>query len=126
MSSTNAQGFIQFNDGSWCHLYGISTGGSFTDGTEAEMYIRTLGGAQEQLYKSHEGKRIRRLALQLADGSILTTAMIYDAKSGVVARFRGSERNITTVAHGDTYDLNVRGLDILVTKGMVIKLNTAD
>ena len=126
MSSTNAQGFVVFSDGSWAHLYGISTGGSFTDGTEAEMYVRTLGGAQEQLYKSHEGKIITRISIQLADGSILTTAMLYSANSGVVARWRGSERNVTSVVHGDVYDLNVKGLAIPVTKGMVLKLNTAD
>ena len=126
MSSTAAQGFIEFTDGSWCHLYGISTGGVFTDGTEAEMYVRNYGGAQEQLFKSHEGKAISRVALQLADGSILTTCMIYDPKGGVVARWRGSERNVTSVVHGDVYDLNVRGLAIPVTKGTVIKLNTAD
>lgn len=126
MSSTAAQGFVQFHDGTWAHLYGTSSGGVFTDTTEAEMYVRNMGGAQEQLYKSTEGKRIKRLAIQAADGSIITTCIIYDAKSGVVARFRGSERNVTSVVHGDVYDLNIRGLDILVTKGMVIKLNTAD
>ena len=126
MTSTAAQGFIVFTDGSWAHLYGISTGGAFTDGTEAEMYVRTLGGAQEQLFKSHEGKNIARVAVQVADGSIVTTLMIYDAKAGVVARWRGSERNITTVVHGDVYDINVRGLNIPVLKGTVIKLNAAD
>ena len=126
MTDTNAQGFVTFTDGTWAHLYGISTGGVFTDTTEAEMYVRNMGGGQEQLYKSTEGKIISRIAIQVADGSIITTAIIYDAKSGVVARWRGSERNVTSVTHGDTYDLNVRGLAIQVTKGMVIKLNTAD
>lgn len=126
MTDTNAQGFVEFSDGTWSHLFGISTGGVFTDGTEAEMYVRTIGGGYEQLFKSNEGKAISRLALQLADGSILTTAIIYDAKGGVVARFRGSERNVTSVVHGDAYDLDVRGLAIPVNKGTVLKLNTAD
>ena len=123
MTDTNAQGFMVFTDGSWCHLYGISTGGVFTDGTEAEMYVRNYGGAQEQLFKAHEGKNISRVAIQVADGSIVTTCIIYDAKNGVVARWRGSER---TAAKGNTYDIDVRGLAIPVHKGTVIKLNTAD
>ena len=126
MTDTNAQGFVEFSDGTWAHLYGISTGGVFTDGTEAEMYVRNMGGGQEQLFKSTEGKVINRIAIQVADGSIITTAILYDAKSGVVARWRGSERNVTSVVHGDVYDLDVRGLAIPVTKGMVLKLNTAD
>lgn len=126
MTDTAAQGFVTFSDGSWAHLYGISTGGVFTDGTEAEMYVRNSGGGQEQLYKSHDGKVITRIGLQAADGSIITTAKIYDAKSGVVAMWRGSERNVTSVVHGDVYDINVRGLAISVAKGTVIKLNTAD
>ena len=108
MTDTNAQGFMEFSDGTWCHLFGISTGGVFTDGTEAEMYVRNIGGGQEQLFKSHENKVINRIALQLADGSILTTAMLYNAQSGVVARWRGSERNLTTVKKGSVYDLDVK------------------
>lgn len=126
MTDTAAQGFIVFTDGSWAHLYGISTGGVFTDSTEAEMYVRNSGGGQEQLFKSNDGKRIARVAIQAADGSIVTTCKIYDPKSGVVAMWRGSERNVTSVVHGDVYDLNIRGLAIPVTKGTVIKLNTAD
>lgn len=126
MTSTAAQGFIEFADGGWAHLYGISTGGVFTDGTEAEMYVRNIGGAQEQLYKSHEGRVITRVAIQVADGSIVTTCILYDAKSGVTFRYRGNERNVNAVSSGNNYDLDIRGLAITVTKGMVIKLNTAD
>ena len=126
MTDTAAQGFMVFTDGSWCHLQGISTGGVFTDGTEAEMYVRNSGGGFEQLYKSHDGKVISRVALQAADGSIITTAKIYDPKGGVVAFWRGSERNVTSVVHGDTYDINVKGLAIPIVKGTVIKLNCAD
>jgi len=126
MTDTNAQGFLEFSDGSWCHLYGISTGSVFTDATEAEMYVRTLGGSQETLAKSHEGKVISRIAIQAADGSIVTTCKIYDAKNGVVAFYRGNERNVTTVKNGETYDIDVRGLAIPILKGTVLKLNTAD
>lgn len=125
MTSTSAQGFVVFSDGSFAHLQGISTGAAFTDGTEAEMYVRTIGGSFEQLQRSHENKVITRLALQLADGSILTTAKIYDAKNGVVANFRGVERN-TAACPENIYNLDVRGLAIPVLKGTTLKLNCAD
>ena len=128
MTDTNAQGFIVFKDGTWSHLYGISTGGVFTDTTEAEMYVRGIGGNQEQLFKSNEGRVIERIAVQVADGSLITTAILYDAKNGVVARWKGNERNLAAVhkGHYNTYDLDVKGLAIPVTKGLVLKLNTAD
>jgi hypothetical protein len=126
MTDTAAQGFIEFADGGFVHLYGISTGGVFTDGTEAEMYVRTIGGSQETLAKSNEGRVISRVAIQLADGSICTTCKIYDASNGVVAFWRGSERNVTSVVNEEIYDINVSGLAIPVRKGTVIKLNTAD
>ena len=126
MTSTSAQGFVEFSDGSWAHLQGISTGAAFTDGTEAEMYVRTVGGSFEQIFKSYENKVIIRIALQLADGSICTTAKIYDPKGGVVAFWRGSERNVTSVKHGDVYDINVRGLALQIVKGTALKLNCAD
>jgi len=126
MTSTSAQGFVEFSDGSWAHLQGISTGAAFTDTTEAEMYVRTMGGSFEQIFKSFEGKVITRIAIQLADGSIITSCKIYDPKGGVVAYWRGSERNVTSVTHGDVYDLNVRGLAIPIVKGTAIKLNCAD
>ena len=126
MTDTNAQGIIDFADGSSVHMYGISTGGVFTDGTEAEMYVRTVGGSQESISKSNEGRVISRIRIQAADGSIVTTCKIYNASDGVVAFLRGSERNITTVKNDEVYDINVRGLAIPIRKGTVIKLNTAD
>jgi hypothetical protein len=126
MTDTNAQGIIDFSDGTSVHMYGISTGGVFTDATEAEMYVRTVGGSQEQLWKSNSGKSISRIRIQVADGSIITTCKIYDTNSGVVAFWRGSERNITTVKNSEIYDLDVAGLNIPVVKGTVLKLNTAD
>ena len=128
MSDTNVQGFVQFTDGSYAHLFGISTGGVFTDTTEAELYVRSIGGSQEQLWRSHEGKRIYRIALQAADGSLLTYAKIYDPKSGVVGFWRGNERNLAAVhfGHENVYDLDVKGLALPVVKGLAIKLTTAD
>jgi PAS domain-containing protein len=126
MTDTNAQGIIDFTDGSAVHMYGISTGGVFTDGTEAEMYVRTVGGSQEQLWKSNSGKAISRIRIQVADGSFIATCKIYDPKNGVVAFWRGSERNITSVKNNEIYDINVGGLAIPVQKGTVLKLNTTD
>jgi hypothetical protein len=126
MTTTSAQGFISFSDGSWAHLQGIAAGAAFTDTSEAEMYVRTTGASFEQLQRSNENKVISRIAIQLADGSILTTAKIYDAKNGVVAFWRGAERNVTAPCKSDIYDLDVRGLSIPVLKGTTLKLNCAD
>jgi len=122
MTDTNAQGYILLDNGQWLHLFGISTGGVFTDGTEAEIYVKDVGGAQNQLWKVAEGRRIKELAIQLADGSILTTAKFYDPKGGVVASWRGNERT----GNDFVYNLRVKGLNLLISKGSKLMLNTAD
>ena len=126
MTDTSSQGFIVFKDGSWCHLFQAIDGTVLVDGTEQELAVRTPGGSYESLWKSHIGKTIERVAWQVADGSFVASLKIYDAQSGVVGYWIGSERNITSVVHGDVYDINVKGLSIPVTRGMVIKGQTTD
>jgi len=126
MTNTSSQGFIQFSNGTWAHLFQAIDGTVLVDGTEQELAIRTQGGTYESLWKSHEGMTIFRVAWQVADGSIATTLKIYDAKNGVVAHWIGSERNVGGVSRADTYDLDIKGLAIPVTRGMTIKGNTTD
>ena len=123
MANSSVQGFVHFSDGSWAHLYNTAAGAAFTDTTEAEIYVRGPGGNAEQLWRSHLGKRIRRIAIQTEDGGVVTTVKIYNPDSGVMFFFRGSERNITSVVQAEAYNLNIKGLDILVTKGLAIKCN---
>lgn len=117
MTSTNAQGYLMIN-GKPYHVYKAP----FTDTTEAELQILTVGGSYESLWKSHAGERLQEIAIQLADGSILTTCKVYDSTGGVVASFRGNERTGSDLI----YNLRAKGLNIPITKGMVIKCNTAD
>jgi len=126
MTNTSSQGFIVFNDGSWVHLFQAIDGTVLVDGTEQEIAVRTSGGSYESLWKSNMGKTISRVAWQLADGSLGTSLKIYDASNGVVAYFTSSERNVTSVVNEEIYDVDVRGLAIPVTRGLVIKGNTAD
>ena len=126
MTNTSTQGFIIFSDGTWAHLFQAIDGTVLVDTAEQEIAIRTQGGAYESLWKSNEGKVISRIGWQLADGSVCTTLKIYDAKNGVVVHWIGSERNVGGVSRADVYDINVSGLAIPVTRGMIIKGNTAD
>ena len=126
MTDTSSQGFIEFSDGTWVHLFQAIDGTVLVDGTEQELAVRTPGGSYESLWKSNLGKTISRIAWQVADGSIVTSLKLYDAKNGVVSYMTGSERNKTTVKNSEIYDVDVRGLAIPVTRGLVIKGNTAD
>lgn len=127
MTNTSTQGFIVFSDGSWVHLFQAIDGTVLVDATEQEVAVRNAGGSYESLWKSHTGKVISRIAYQAADGSFFTTLRIYDAQNGIVANWGPtSERNAGGVSRADVYDLDVRGLAIPVTRGMVIKANTAD
>jgi len=122
MTDTNAQGYITLDNGEKLHLFGISTGGVFTDGSEAEVYVKDIAGNQSQLWKVAEGRVITEIAIQAADGSILTTCKIYSPKGGVIASWRGNERT----ASDTVYNLRVKGLAIPIFKGTIMKLNTAD
>ena len=122
MTDTNAQGYLKLDNGEKLHLFGISTGGVFTDGSEAEIYVKDIAGNQSQLWKVAEGRRINEIALQLADGSILTTCKVYAPKGGVIASWRGNERT----GNDFTYNLRVKGLNLPIEKGTVIKLNCAE
>ena len=122
MTDTNAQGKLVLDNGQLIHLFGISTGGVFTDGAEAEIYTKDLSALQNQLWKVAEGRRIRELALQLADGSILTTVKVYSPNGGTIASWRGNERT----GNNMLVNLSVKGLNLLIEKGTAIKLNCAD
>ena len=126
MTNTSSQGFIVFNDGSWVHLFQAIDGTVLVDTAEQELAVRTPGGTYESLWKSHMGKSISRIAWQVADGSFVTSLKLYDAMNGVVAYFTGSERNVTTVVNHEIYNVDVRGLAIPVTRGLVIKGDTTD
>jgi len=122
MTDTNAQGYLITRSGKFIHLRGTGgSGGVFTDGTEAEFQVDAQGSF-ESLWKSYQGEQIESGMIQLADGSILTTCKIYDAVNGVVSHWRGNERT----GHDMLANLRFSGLSITITKGMVIKLNTAD
>jgi len=127
MTDTSAQGFIVFSDGSWVHLFQAIDGTVLVDTAEQEIAIRNPGGGYESLWKSNTGKVISRIAYQVADGSFVTTFRIYDSNNGIVLNLGPtSERNAGGVSRADVYDINVKGLAIPVTRGMVIKVNTAD
>ena len=126
MTDTSSQGFIEFSDGSWVHLFQAIDGTVLVDGTEQELAVRTQGGTYESLWKSNTGKIITRIAWQVADGSFVASLKIYDAMNGVVAYFTGSERNVTSVVNSEIYDVYVAGLAIPVLRGTVIKGNTTD
>ena len=68
-----------------------------------------------------DGQSIKELSIQVSDGSILTTAIIYGADAGIVASWRANER--TTQSH---YNLEAKNLDIPIFKGYVLKTNCGD
>ena len=93
-----------------------------TDGSETELQIRDIAGSAKSFGDHLEGQTLRSLRIQLSDGSILTTCILYDEKGGVLASWRGNERT----GHDFLYTLRADGLSIPMRKGMKLKVNTGD
>lgn len=93
-----------------------------TDGTETNTQIRDISGALRDVGDHLQGQTLLGFDVQLSDGSILTTAKLYSKSAGIVGSWRGNERT----AHDMLCNLRVRGLSILIEKGMLFKTNCAD
>ena len=100
----------------------------FTDGSEAEWQIKDIAGTLRSVGDALEGMRITRLQIQVAEPSSLTTAKIYGSNGAVLASYRGGRRAIVTDPTGPfrRNTLDIQGLNLPVTRSLVIKLNTAN
>lgn len=93
-----------------------------TDGAETEIKVRGLGGDLSSIGEALLGQVIQNIAIQVSGGGILTTLKLYDNAGGVLLSIRGNERtsrNFLVNAH-------VGNLNIKVTSGMILMVNTAD
>jgi hypothetical protein len=119
MTTTDVLGRLKTSDGGLHFLFG----NGFTDGTETELKVYDLAGNSVSVGDHLHGKTLQELGLQLTDGSILTTAILYGADGGIVASWRGCER---ITGNSFFYNMEAKKLAIPLVKGMVLKVNTAD
>jgi len=116
MTTTNLHGVIETTDGG---VHSIQQ--EPTDGAATALTIYDLAGTQRTLGDALFQKVIRRIAIQLSDGSILTSLVITQNGKTTHA-FYGSERIANSP---DTYNLDVL-VNIPVDKTTVLTINCAE
>lgn len=117
MTTTDVQGRIVAGGG----LHHLWLNGA-TDGTETEIKVRGLGGELSSIGEALLGQVLQNIAIQASDGSILTTLKLYDNAGGVLLSIRGNERTVRNLLT----NASVGNLNIKITSGMLLKVNTAD
>jgi len=118
MTTTDVQGVVEA-DGYQYHLVGEPTDAA----AESVLNIRDLTGGTGTIGSKLVGKTMTRLALQASDGSILTSANLYNGKGGRVLSVYGGERLASSEAD---WNIDVRGLNIFIDEGMTLKIVTND
>ena len=118
MTTTDVTGVIQTDRG----LHHFFLNGT-TDTTGGNGSIRDISGALKSVGSSLYGARIKRIALAVTIGSVLTYIKLIAGDGSVKLFARGCEldANSRTV-----YCFEARGLDISVDKGMELFCMTAD
>ncbi len=116
MTTTNVQGVIETSDGG---LYDIQQ--EPTDGSGEALTIYNLAGAAKTLGDVLYGKIITRIALQLSDGSILTS-LVVTQNGRTTHAWYGGERIANSP---DVYNLD-QNVVIPVDKRTIITITTAE
>jgi len=118
VTTTDILGRIKTSQGLY-FLYG----NGFTDGAETELKVLDLGGNSVSVGELLAGQMIQEIAVQCSDGSVCTTLILYGPDAGIICSWRGRERLVGNDMH---YNCEAKNLSVPVTRGMVLKINTAD
>lgn len=115
MTTTQNVAWVEFGNGAPI-LFNIQS----TDGTAIEMtsFIGTNG------LGVFENQVVTGIKVQCGDGSILSQLEVVDSAGGSQVVWYGCERS--TNGCSPKYNLNLSGLNIRVSKGMALKITTAD
>jgi len=97
-------------------------GNGFTDGTATELKVLDIAGNSISLGEHCDRQTLQEIGVQLSDGSICTTLILYGKDGGIVCSWRGNERT----SNDWFYNVESKGLNIPLVKGMILKINTAD
>ena len=94
-----------------------------TDGTEAELkFVNTPGDTGKSLGDAIAGKSIAELDILAATPSDVDRVTIYDSNNGIVFETFGC----ITAALAPLPNVELRGLNIPIKKGMTLKILTSD
>lgn len=117
MTTTDVIMILTFSDGTYAHAFA----NGFTDTTETEIQLRDIAGTAISVGNGANGKHLRRLEVQCSDGSY-AGPLKYIKKDGRVSHtWYGAERNLI-----DPSDIDVKGFDIFIEQGDVMKITTQD
>ena len=99
--------------------------GGIADATECEIKILTTGGALVSFGEALHGLTLQSLKIMATTPSLLQTVKIYDTTGKVLASWKGQVMNAGAELTA-AYAFQVKGLNIPLRKGMVIKVLTAN
>ena len=120
MPTTDVNGVMVLDNGEQIHLFG----NGITDGTGGNVYVRDISGVNtKNIGEFAPGRRIRTLKFHASIGSVLTYVKIYDKNGATVLFARAGELDAGSFTN---YNLVIRGLDILLEKGLYLFAMTAD
>jgi len=116
MTNTNLVGIITVGG-----LPQFIAGASLVDGTATEVKYTPDAGTAESVGKRFDGKKMSRVELQVADGSIASLVEILDEKGAVIWSSGGRERSGEQLL-----DFDSGPLDIILRLGYKLRVTTAD
>ena len=99
--------------------------GGIADGTEIEIKILTTGGALVSIGEALNGLTLQSIKAMASTPSLLQTLKLYDTTGKVIASWKGQVMNAGAELTA-AYAFQVKGLNIPLRKGMVIKVLTAN
>jgi len=120
MTTTDVNGVAILDNGEQLHLFG----NGITDGTGGHVYVRDISGVNtKDLGDFAPGRKLRTLKLHCSIGSVLTYLIVY-GKDGRILLDVDSDVELSGIY--ENYNIVVRGLDILLEKGVYLFVMTAD
>ena len=70
------------------------------------------------------GQRLRAISVQVEDGGTLQSVTIVDNTGGVIFTAYGTKRGLTAGSRSNYYNIDLKGLQIPVSKGFILKVAT--
>jgi hypothetical protein len=127
MSTTDVNAVAVLDNGDLVHLFA----NGITDGTGGHVYVRDISGVNtKDIGEFAPGRRLRVLKVNASAGSILNNIVIYGKDGRILldvdvdVELNATGGNVLGVS--SNYNLVVRGLDILLEKGVYVNALTAD
>ena len=120
MTTTDVNGVAILDNGEQVHLFA----NGITDGTGGHVYVRDISGVNtKDIGEFAPGRRLRVLKLHASIGSVLNNVVVY-GKDGAILLDVDLDNELSGIFQN--YNIVVRGLDILLEKGVYINALTAD